>query len=94
MKTRKIVELLDDLLGGERSKRSRRERAVQDLLEKLARKEEKILEKLADPLDADEISHFNLKLQVNRAHQDKARTALESWAQTGETTTPDEATRH
>ncbi|WP_337995737.1 hypothetical protein [Oleispirillum naphthae] len=89
MKTRKIIEVLDGLLGGERTKRTRRERAVQDLLEKLADKEEKILERLAGPLDADEIAHLNLKLQVNRAHQDKARAALDSWARTGETPPPE-----
>jgi len=84
MKTRKIIEMLDGLLGGERTRRSRRERAVQDLLEKLIHKEEKLLERLSAPLDADEIANLNLKLQVNRAHQNKAREALDSWAKTGE----------
>lgn len=91
MKTRKIIEVLDGLLGGERTKPTRRERAVQDLMERLARKEEKLLEKLSGPLDADEIAQLNLKLQVNRAHQDKARTALESWAASGEAPAPEEA---
>ncbi len=84
MKTQKIIDLLDEFLGGERIKRTRREQAVLDLLDKLERKERKLLEKLAEPHDADEIRQLNLKLQVNRAHQEKARQALESWAKTGE----------
>ena len=89
MKTHRIIELLDGFLGGSRVKRSRQEQAVQDLLEKLAQKEQKLLEKLTEPHDADEIRHLNLKLQVNRAHQDKARLALDSWAKAGESETPD-----
>ncbi len=91
MKTQKIIEMLDGFLGGERLKRSRREQAVQDLLEKLEQKEARLLEKLAEPHDADEIRQLNLKLQVNRAHQDKARAALDSWAKTGEADSPDGA---
>lgn len=78
MKTGKILELLEEALTS--GKRSRREREIQDLVDKLAAKEKKLLAQLAEPLDADEIAALNLKLQVNRAHQRKAAAALESWA--------------
>ena len=80
MKTRKILDLLEDSLRGDGVKRTRREREIQELLDKLAAKEKKLLEKLAEPHDADEILALNLKLQVNRAHQHKANAALDSWA--------------
>ena len=80
MKTRKILELLEDALRGDGVKRSRREREIQDLLDKLVAKEKKLLEDLAEPHDADEIRALNLKLQVNRASQHKASAALDSWA--------------
>jgi hypothetical protein len=84
MKTQTIIDLLDEFLRGDRVKRTRREQAVLELLENLEQKEKKLLEKLALPHDADEIHQLNLKLQVNRSHQDKARAALDSWAKTGE----------
>ncbi len=80
MKTRKILELLEEALRGDGAKLSRREREIQDLLDKLVAKEKKLLEDLAEPHDADEIRALNLKLQVNRAHQHKATAALDSWA--------------
>jgi hypothetical protein len=84
MKTRKIIDLLDSLLGGERTKRSRRELAVEELLHKLEKKENKLLERLEhiDTDDEDEKRHLEIKLQVNRAHQDKARQAISSWSGT------------
>lgn len=90
MKTGKILELLEDALKGGR--RSRREREIQDLVDKLAAKEKKLLARLADPLDADEIAALNLQLQVNRAHQRKAAAALDSWALSDDVPepTPDE----
>jgi len=81
MKTHTIIELLDTFLGGERVKRSRRERAVQELLTKLEKKEKKLLEKIQTPHDDDEMRHLELKLQVNRAHQEKAKQALDSWTE-------------
>lgn len=80
MKTRKILERLEDALRGDGIKRSRREREIQELLDRLIAKEKKLLEELAEPHDADEIHSLNLKLQVNRAHQLKANAALDSWA--------------
>lgn len=78
MKTGKILERLEEALKN--GKRSRRAREIQDLVDKLAAKEKKLLAELAEPLDADEIAALNLKLQVNRAHQRKAAAALDSWA--------------
>lgn len=80
MKTRKILDLLEEALRLDRSKHSRREREVRELLDKLAAKEKKLLAKLAEPHDLDEIRTLNLKLQVNRASQAKANAALDSWA--------------
>ena len=80
MKTGKILERLEEALRGDGAKRSRREREIQDLLDKLVAKENKLLEDLAEPHDADEIRTLNLKLQVNRASQHKANAALDSWA--------------
>ena len=96
MKTRKILDLLEDALRGESVKRSRREREIQDLLDKLVAKEKKLLEDLAEPHDADEIRALNLKLQVNRASQHKANAALDSWALSDDVPPPkaeDSATR-
>ncbi len=86
MKTGKILELLEEALKS--GKRSRREREIQELLDKLVAKEKKLLEQLAEPLDADEIAALNLKLQVNRAHQRKAAAALDSWALTDDVPEP------
>lgn len=86
MKTGKILELLEEALKN--GKRSRREREIQELLDKLVAKEKKLLEQLAEPLDADEIAALNLKLQVNRAHQRKAAAALDSWALTDDVPEP------
>jgi len=80
MKTRKIIDLLDLFLGGDRVKRSRRERAVQDLLDKLEKKEQKLLDKLEHSQSEEDKRHIELKLEVNRAHQDKARQAIDSWS--------------
>jgi len=80
MKTRKIIDLLDLFLGSDRVKRSRRERAVQDLLDKLEKKEQKLLDKLEHSQSEEDKRHIELKLEVNRAHQDKARQAIDSWS--------------
>ncbi len=89
MKTRKILDLLEEALRGDGAKRSRRERDIQDLLDKLVAKEKQLLEDLAQPHDADEIRALNLKLQVNRASQHKASAALDSWALSDDVPPPD-----
>ncbi len=86
MKTSKILDLLEEALKS--GKRSRREREIQELLDKLVAKEKKLLAKLAEPHDADEIHALNLKIQVNRAHQRKANAALDSWALTDDVPEP------
>lgn len=75
MKTRAILNVLDEFLG----ERGRSERAVADLLAKLDKKERKLLKRLAEPHDAEEIRILNQKLHVLRAAREKAAGARDSW---------------
>ena len=76
MKTRSIIEKLQDILSGEFLKKKKEKRALKKLLAKIIEKEAALAKKVAGGEDAGKKERLSAKLAIVRTQKDKCEAAL------------------